>query len=202
MVVLLAGHWACSIDNRNLDPAADASTDNGGTGNHLEGDAKADASGSDGSGGASGSPGMGGEGGTRGADSGAVDGGVAGAPRADGGVGGASGAGGVDGGKLADGEKCATDDDCASNSCGFRCCKTGEKCVCPQPSGNNLLKNPGFDSSLAGWTTDTGPGGYSWEPEAPPDNNNVFADADSCPFSGAATSLPRPAQAVSSSGNA
>src|SRR5439155_1249112 len=65
-------------------------------------------------------------------------------------------------------------------------CNQGVACSCPQPSAANLLRNPGFDTDLSSWVMDAGPGGFDWKAGTTMDANGVYADADACPFSGAA----------------
>jgi hypothetical protein len=48
--------------------------------------------------------------------------------------------------------------------------------MCPQPTPGNLIKNPGFDTDLSGWTVTPNAGSVFWDP----------SDALNCPFSGRA----------------
>jgi hypothetical protein len=73
------------------------------------------------------------------------------------------------------GQICSLSGQCASGICNGRCCNAGLPCTCPQPSTSNLLQNPGFDTSVAGWSIGTGPSNVTWR------QNDVM----SCPFSGA-----------------
>jgi hypothetical protein len=75
------------------------------------------------------------------------------------------------------GEVCASDADCASGDCGGRCCESGTPCTCTQPSPENLIENPGFDTNLSGWTADAG------SADVDHDDDN---DVEGCPFSGSA----------------
>jgi hypothetical protein len=77
--------------------------------------------------------------------------------------------------KKSSGQLCAAATECTSNSCGGRCCSTSDACTCPQPSAGNLIKNPGFDTDLSGWTIDPG-ATATW----------TSGDSGNCPFSGAA----------------
>ena len=71
------------------------------------------------------------------------------------------------------GSVCGTFDECTSAICGGRCCSS--PCTCPQPSAQNLFKNPGFDSDLSGWEMFTGTStGVQWSSD----------DVDGCPYSG------------------
>jgi hypothetical protein len=79
---------------------------------------------------------------------------------------------------LQDGALCTTSSECSSKNCGGRCCAVGKPCSCPQPSAKNLLKNPGFDSNVSGWTV-TGNGTFHWVSVRGDDQ-----DATSCPYSG------------------
>jgi hypothetical protein len=82
------------------------------------------------------------------------------------------------------GQLCEKAEECSSNLCGGRCCDAGEPCTCPQPGAENLLKNPGFDNNLSGWTQDPGPGSFTWHTgDAGLDTDY---DATSCVFSGGA----------------
>ena len=54
------------------------------------------------------------------------------------------------------GQLCSQAQECSSGVCGGRCCAAGTSCMCPQPSSQNLLRNPGFDSDISGWTIDPG----------------------------------------------
>jgi hypothetical protein len=83
-----------------------------------------------------------------------------------------------------DGKVCANGADCASGVCGGRCCPAGTSCSCTQPSGGNLVANPGFDVNLAGWNIDSGPGTFAWQPRGVPDEWGYSGDAEACPFSG------------------
>jgi hypothetical protein len=78
--------------------------------------------------------------------------------------------------KKASGQTCASATECASGVCGGRCCNAGSSCTCTQPSGDNLLRNPGFDKDLSSWTVGAGPGSVSWS----------SGDYEGCPFSGSA----------------
>ncbi len=85
--------------------------------------------------------------------------------------------------KKPSGEPCAANDECGSASCGGRCCPSGAACLCPQPSPQNLLVNPGFDTGIDGWTIDLPP-----VPAGGPSPHMVSwvgaDDADGCPYSG------------------
>jgi hypothetical protein len=87
---------------------------------------------------------------------------------------------------LQAGQLCSAGGECSSGVCGGRCCNQGASCNCLQPTSANLLTNPGFDTNLAGWTMDPGPGGFNWLSGTTQDANGIHADADDCPFSGAA----------------
>jgi hypothetical protein len=78
--------------------------------------------------------------------------------------------------KKPDGTICGGNAECASGTCGGRCCPSGTSCNCPQPSASNLLTNPGFDTTLSGWTTTVQAGGSSSIRTDP-------TDATSCPWS-------------------
>jgi hypothetical protein len=95
-------------------------------------------------------------------------------------------AGGVCKTKTAAGGLCSGNAECLSGTCSGRCCASGTPCMCPQPSAGNLVKNPGFDSSLTGWTVDSGPAIINWQPGTLLDGNGSYADANACPYSGAA----------------
>jgi hypothetical protein len=58
--------------------------------------------------------------------------------------------------------------------------------MCPQPSTGNLIKNPGFDANLSGWTVDPGPATIDWQPGTFLTANGSYADANACSFSGSA----------------
>jgi hypothetical protein len=75
------------------------------------------------------------------------------------------------------GALCSRGEECASDVCGGRCCASATPCSCPQPSPDNLLKNPGFDQDISGWVLDPGAASYAWQPG--PD-----LDKDGCAFSG------------------
>lgn len=49
--------------------------------------------------------------------------------------------------------QCLTDQHCSAPT--PSCDPTSHTCVCRKPSSGNLLKNPGFDGSLSGWTVYT-----------------------------------------------
>jgi hypothetical protein len=59
--------------------------------------------------------------------------------------------------KKSDGQTCKASNECLGGTCGGRCCSGG--CVCPQPSGGNMITNPSFDTDQSGWivqfSTDT-----------------------------------------------
>jgi hypothetical protein len=74
------------------------------------------------------------------------------------------------------GQICGNANQCASGQCGGRCCNPGTACTCTQPSPTNLLANPGFDSSLTGWTVGAGSGTIT----------RASGDYEGCPFSGVA----------------
>jgi hypothetical protein len=120
-------------------------------------------------------------GGTAGSgDGGAVDGdaaspdGDAASPDAD--AAGPEGGGADRPPKKGDGMLCTVDDECQSGTCGVgRCCSTGTSCTCPQPSAQNILRNPGFEADVSGWTSDPGTTAV-W----------ASSDAENCPFSGSA----------------
>jgi cysteine-rich repeat protein len=82
--------------------------------------------------------------------------------------------------KKPDGALCSSDQECSSGSCEGRCCPAGESCSCPQPSAANVVKNAGFDTNLASWTQDSGPGGFTYQSAA----DDPTSDADGCPYSG------------------
>lgn len=48
--------------------------------------------------------------------------------------------------------------------------------MCPQPTVQNLITNPGFDTNMSGWTIEIGDGTVTWSPD----------DSTGCPFSGSA----------------
>jgi hypothetical protein len=78
------------------------------------------------------------------------------------------------------GTVCSVNEECTSGSCGGRCCADGTTCMCPQPSSDNLLVNPGFDKDVTtGWTS-----------TIPPMTMHTVTwsamDATSCSFSGSA----------------
>lgn len=73
-----------------------------------------------------------------------------------------------------DGVVCARNAECASGTCGGRCCPLQSSCSCPQPSAGNLVKNGGFDGDVSGWTIEPNDGEVSW----------LSSDAADCPFSG------------------
>ena len=78
--------------------------------------------------------------------------------------------------KKSDGAVCSGANQCRSGTCGGRCCPAGTNCMCPQPTPGNLIKNPGFDTDLSGWTVTAGEGSVFWDP----------LDALDCPYSGRA----------------
>lgn len=88
--------------------------------------------------------------------------------------------------KLAPGTLCTASAQCTSNTCSGRCCASGKACTCPQPSAGNLIKNPGFDTNLSGWTIDAGAATINWQPGTLLDGNGAYADANACPYSGSA----------------
>ncbi|HTA88436.1 MAG TPA: hypothetical protein VK745_02630 [Polyangiaceae bacterium] len=94
--------------------------------------------------------------------------------------------GGVCKAKSVAGQLCAANTECQSGTCSGRCCSSGTPCMCPQPSAGNLIKNPGFDTSLAGWTVDPGPATIDWQPGTFLTPNGSYADANACAFSGSA----------------
>jgi hypothetical protein len=80
--------------------------------------------------------------------------------------------------KKADGALCSANGECIQGSCSGRCCLG---CKCTQPSAANVLKNPGFDLDINGWTlldatTNSTLRGTDW---------TQFSDEESCPYSGA-----------------
>jgi hypothetical protein len=72
--------------------------------------------------------------------------------------------------KKAEGAVCSAAVECSSGVCGGRCCASG--CSCPQPSGANVLGNPGIDSGTTAWMISGGTLSRS-----------VY-DANKCPYSG------------------
>ena len=69
---------------------------------------------------------------------------------------------------------CSAAQECSSNICGGRCCASA--CTCTQPNASaNLLQNPGFDTNVSGWSTDSGTT-VMWG----------SGDAENCPYSGIA----------------
>lgn len=88
--------------------------------------------------------------------------------------------------KLAAGALCTSAAQCQSGDCSGRCCASGNACNCPQPSANNLVKNPGFDKDLSSWTIDSGPATINWQPGTFMTGNQTYADGHDCPYSGAA----------------
>jgi hypothetical protein len=78
--------------------------------------------------------------------------------------------------KKSDGALCTAANECRSGTCGGRCCPAGTNCMCPQPTPGNLIKNPGFDTDLSGWTATPNDGSVFWD----------LTDGLGCPFSGRA----------------
>jgi hypothetical protein len=79
--------------------------------------------------------------------------------------------------KKSDGELCLADTECATGTCGGRCCAAG--CTCTQPSPSNLLKDPGFDGVISGWTVNAGA------------LTRSLLDVERCPYSGSlSTTIP------------
>lgn len=108
-----------------------------------------------------------------------------------------------DGGKCflwkKDGAICAGTVECASGTCGGRCCpKEYRSCMCPQPSAGNVVRNGGFDNDLSGWTIEPNDGEVVWVP----------SDVTDCPYSGSmklslpagASLSPRISQCVATAG--
>jgi hypothetical protein len=75
--------------------------------------------------------------------------------------------------KKPDGEICTADAECATGTCGGRCCAAG--CSCTQPNSTNLLLNPGIDRDTSGWSIENGTLSRS------------LSDAERCPYSGSMT---------------
>jgi hypothetical protein len=73
--------------------------------------------------------------------------------------------------KKSDGQVCGAVGECLSGVCGGKCCAKNTSCTCPQPSGQNLVKNSGLDADVTNWngTAD----GY-WSSD----------DPNGCPYSG------------------
>jgi hypothetical protein len=82
---------------------------------------------------------------------------------------------GAPGCKKLDGELCVSDSECATGTCGGRCCAAG--CSCTQPSAANLLVNPGIDRDLNGWRISQNTLSRS------------LSDAERCPYSGSLTTV-------------
>jgi hypothetical protein len=79
--------------------------------------------------------------------------------------------------KKSDGELCLADTECATGTCGGRCCAAG--CTCTQPSPANLLRDPGFDHDISGWTINAGA------------LTRSLSDVERCPYSGSlSTTIP------------
>src|SRR6185503_5401165 len=72
--------------------------------------------------------------------------------------------------KLPSSKLCTRNGECASGSCGGRCCEAGAPCKCSQPNPANLLRNAGFDRDASEWTVTLA----EWN----------RADTEGCPFSG------------------
>src|SRR5262249_41855447 len=72
------------------------------------------------------------------------------------------------------GAVCATFEECSPGICRGRCCSS--PCTCPQPSPQNLFRDPGFDSNISNWGAVQGGVGVQWSSQ----------DVDGCPYSGAA----------------
>lgn len=77
--------------------------------------------------------------------------------------------------KLSAGAVCSRSEQCTSAKCGGRCCAPGSSCTCAQPSPENLLKNPGFDTDGSGWSLVEV---AVW----------TTVDAEGCPYSGSVRS--------------
>jgi hypothetical protein len=87
--------------------------------------------------------------------------------------------------KVTNGTLCSSNAQCTSGVCGGRCCAQ-TPCTCPQPSAGNVIKNPGFDKDLSGWTVDAGSATINWQPGTFVTGNGTAADGQSCDYSGAA----------------
>jgi hypothetical protein len=68
--------------------------------------------------------------------------------------------------------QCFSDSDCSGNT--PSCDTTTHACTCRKPSAGNLIQNPGFNTSLAGWSASFPPMQSFWTTD----------DSESCPGSG------------------
>ena len=70
--------------------------------------------------------------------------------------------------------QCFSDSDCSGNANAPSCDTGRHTCTCRKPSAGNLIQNPGFDLSLAGWSAYWPPMQSTWSND----------DSESCPGSG------------------
>ena len=70
--------------------------------------------------------------------------------------------------------QCFSDSDCSSTPITPSCDPSNHTCACRRPSASNLVQNPGFNTSLAGWSAYFPPMESSWTTD----------DSENCPGSG------------------